>query len=263
MVHSVKVVIPIYSKELRDWEYASLENTMKVLSVHPIVFLKPTELDIAELAKTYPQAEIINVSSEWLGTKRGIAGYNEMMMSKAFYDLFSDTEYILICHLDAWIFRDELSEWCKKGYDIVAAPWPTRPRYNYFPLKQFLQLKKRLFASKRIVRSQMYGRIGNGGLCLRKVATFSTSCERYVNEIAFFNKQTDVLYNEDIFWALIPRDFNYPSAETAVKFAYDLKPEVCYKLNHRQLPMGCHGFMHKRRIRFWKQFIPCVETCLG
>lgn len=68
-----------------------------------------------------------------------------MMMSEAFYQLFSDCEYILICHTDAWIFRDDLSAWCQKGYDLIAAPWPTRPRYRHFPMKQFIQLKNGCF----------------------------------------------------------------------------------------------------------------------
>ena len=194
----VKVVIPIYRAELKDWEQASLANTMQVLAAYPIVWLKPEDVDLHDLTVLYPQAEIMNVSSEWLGTKNGIAGYNRMMMSESFYDLFGDTTYILICHLDAWIFRDEVLRWCETGYDLVAAPWPTRPR-------------------------------------------------------------EDGLYNEDIFWALIPKELKYPTVEEALQFAYDLKPKVCHYLNHKQLPMGCHGFMHKSRIRFWEPFIPCIK----
>lgn len=140
----VKVVIPFYKANLKDWESAALKQTMNVLGSHPIVFLKPEGLAIDTYTDLYPQAETMSVSADWLGTHRGIAGYNEMMMSKAFYDLFSDTEYILICHTDAWIFHDALNEWCQQGYDLIAAPWPMRPRYNHFPFKQFLQLKKML-----------------------------------------------------------------------------------------------------------------------
>lgn len=259
MNHTVKVIIPIYKESLKDWERASLENTMRVLSAYPIVFLTPPRLKIHFLTATYPTAEVMEVSSDWLGTRRGIAGYNEMMMSKAFYDLFADTDYILICHLDAWIFRDELNEWCRAGYDIVAAPWPMRPRYEHFPLKQWLALKHRLCAPGHIVRSHMFGRIGNGGLCLRRVSAFRQACTTYAVEIDTFNRHDDDLHNEDIFWALVPREFNYPDVATALRFAYDLKPQVCHHLNRGQLPMGCHGFMHKSRIRFWEQFIPFIK----
>lgn len=259
MKYSVKIIIPFYKETLKDWEKAALANNMEKLSNYPVVFLKPEGLNISTYEQAYPQAETISVSTDWLGTKRGIAGYNEMMMSEAFYQLFSDCEYILICHTDAWIFRDDLSAWRQKGYDLIAAPWPTRPRYRHFPMKQFIQLKKWLFSSpEKISRMQMYDKIGNGGLCLRKVDSFIQACRKYAREIADFNARTDSMHNEDIFWALIPKEFHYPDVQTAIQFAFDLKPRVCYTLNHKELPMGCHGFMHKSRMNFWKPFIPCI-----
>lgn len=133
MDNLVKVIIPIYRTTLKDWERASLDNTLRLLSAYPILFLIPEGLDIRPLSTVYPSVEVMRVSPDWLGTRRGIAGYNEMMLSRSFYDLFADTEYIFICHLDAWLFRDELAAWCRKGYDLVAAPWPLRPRYRRFP----------------------------------------------------------------------------------------------------------------------------------
>ena len=79
------------------------------------------------------------VSDEWLGRKNGIAGYNRMMLSAGFYELFRDYEYLLICHTDAWIFRDELADWCRRGYDCVAAPWVRRKVYDLPILKQYLR----------------------------------------------------------------------------------------------------------------------------
>lgn len=261
MKYTVKIVIPLYKEKLKDWEEAALANNLHILSGYPVVFVRPEGLNISTWTNRYPQAETLTVSTDWLGTRRGIAGYNEMMMSKRFYELFTDTEFILICHTDAWIFADHLTEWCDKGYDLVAAPWPVRPRYKRFPFKQFLQLKKYLFTpSHGISRQQMYGKIGNGGLCLRKVTTFINACKQYSLEIADFNSHPDSMHNEDIFWALVPQKFNYPTVEEALKFAYDLKPKVCHRLNHEQLPMGCHGFNHKSRLPFWKQFIPCIQN---
>lgn len=141
MDNLVKVIIPIYRTTLKDWERASLDNTLRLLSAYPILFLIPEGLDIRPLSTVYPSVEVMRVSPDWLGTRRGIAGYNEMMLSRSFYDLFTDTEYIFICHLDAWLFRDELAAWCRKGYDLVAAPWPLRPRYRRFPFRQWLALK--------------------------------------------------------------------------------------------------------------------------
>lgn len=133
MKQLVKIIIPFYKETLNSWENAALANNMEKLAAYPIVFLAPEELNIAHYTQTYPQAETVRVSTDWLGTKRGIAGYNEMMMSEAFYQLFDDTDYILICHTDAWIFSDQLQQWCQADYDLIAAPWPTRPPIQTFP----------------------------------------------------------------------------------------------------------------------------------
>jgi hypothetical protein len=258
----VKVVIPIYKSQLSSNELLSLDNTMQKLSRYPIVFLINEQVDIAPFLAKYPQAETLTVSDDWLGARRGIQGYNEMMMSKDFYELFPDTEFILICHIDAWIFRDELEQWCDAGYDIVAAPWPTRPHYRVFPFKHIIALRKKFAKSDKITRSQMRDGIGNGGLCLRRVKVFRDACVKYADTIQEFIARSpeDVLYNEDLFWALIPKELKYPSVKEALKFSYDLKPKVCHKLNHNNLPMGCHGYTHSSRIKFWQQFIPNIDT---
>lgn len=251
MSKQVKVVIPFYKEELDRYERASLANTMKVLSAHPIVWLKPAGLNLKELTEIYTETEIIEVSPQWLGKQNGVIGYNIMMMSEEFYNLFTDTKYILICHLDAWIFRDELSQWCQKGYDLVAPPWPVRIRYKYFPFKQIMCLRQ-ILSPEKMFRSQLFGKIGNGGLSLRNVSACRMACQQYADKIAFFLAKG---YYEDVFWALIPKDFHYPTAKAALQFAYDTQPKLCHRLNRQQLPMGCHGFMHKSRIKFWKQFI--------
>lgn len=145
---SVKVVIPVYRK-LNEMESIALSNNIRVLSGYPVVFVKPEGLDISQVTDAYPEAMVAEVTTDWIGTKRGIAGYNEMMMSEDFYSMFSDAEYILVCHTDAWIFRDELLGWCGTGYDVVAAPWPTRPRYKRFPFKQIIRLKTNILPPPR------------------------------------------------------------------------------------------------------------------
>ncbi len=251
----VKVVIPIYRSALKNYERAALDNNLRLLKDFPITFLKPEGVDMRALKEAYPQVSMTNVSDEWLGTKRGIQGYNEMMMSEKFYDLFSDYEYIFICHIDAWLFRNELEMWCQKGYDHVAAPWPMRPRYGRFPLKQYLRLKLWLKPKRKIIHCQMFGRIGNGGLSLRRVKVFRQACIDFTETIAYYNSQSGALYNEDLFWALEPK-LHLPSVEEALKFSFDLKPELSYALNHHELPMACHGFNKPVRIKFWRQFIP-------
>lgn len=256
--HTVKIVIPIYKSSLNRLEAMSLDNTMRVFSARKVAFLKPRGLDITPITTAYPRAETVSVSDDWLGTKRGIAGYNEMMLSETFYDLFADTDYILICHTDAWVFRDSLSDWCDGTYDVVAAPWPT---YRHFPLRQYYWLKKLYLPvyqritppEKHLPRFIRMGKVGNGGLSLRRVSALKWACRQYAKEAERFIRYH---HNEDLFWALVPKGLSLPDERTALRFAFDIKPKMCYRLNHRQLPMGCHGFTHKSRMKFWKDFIP-------
>ena len=140
----VVVVVPVYRPELTVWERASLRQTVGVLQEnYPVELLVPCGMDCSAIRREFSGLPVREVSDEWLGRKNGIAGYNRMMLSAGFYELFRDYEYLLICHTDAWIFRDELGDWCRRGYDCVAAPWVRRKVYDLPILKQYLRWRLR------------------------------------------------------------------------------------------------------------------------
>lgn len=255
--YPVKVIVPIYKPRLQKAERASLQQTVTLLGGHPIVAVHPEGMDASELERDFPQVERMAVSDEWLGLKNGIQGYNRMMLSERFYALFADTEYILICHTDAWIFRDELLLWCQKGYDCVAAPWVLRSFYRLPLIRHYLKWKQRYALSHgKITRQVLYGRIGNGGLSLRRVDTFRQACVEYAEQIERFIEQCHHLFNEDVFWATVPQSFRYPSVEEALRFSFDTHPRYCYRLCRKQLPFGCHSWPKPRMYGFWRGIIP-------
>ena len=176
----VVVVVPVYRPELTVWERASLRQTVRVLQEnYPVELLVPCGMDCSAIRREFPGLPVREVSDEWLGRKNGIAGYNRMMLSAGFYELFRDYEYLLICHTDAWIFRDELADWCCRGYDCVAAPWVRRKVYDLPILKQYLRWRlRRAQRAGRMIRQSLYGKIGNGGLSLRRVESFRAACEK-------------------------------------------------------------------------------------
>ena len=179
-----------------------------------------------------------------------------MMLSRGFYELFADTDYILVCHTDAWIFRDELEMWCDRGYDCVAAPWIRRRVYDLPLVKQYMRLRYRL--AKRpgeLLKQDIYGRIGNGGLTLRRVDSFIGACDRYAAETERFKSGRGHLWNEDVFWATVPAGFRYPTPEEALAFAFDTNPRYCYRLCGGRLPFGCHSWNKPRMWRFWRNII--------
>lgn len=249
----VKVVIPIHRETLTPHERRSLRHNLEQLRRYPVAILCPEGMPLpAEAAGL----ETVRVSDEWLGPRNGIAGYNRMMLSRAFYDLFADCEYILICQPDVWIFRDELEMWCGRGYDCVGAPWPRKPLYERPWSRLWLRLRRRLASSSRILRSDLFDRVGNGGLSLRRVESFRRACDRYQATAERFLADPHPLYNEDVFWALVPAEFRYPAADEARRFAIDLKPELALQRNGGALPFGCHGWFRPERLAFWSRYIP-------
>lgn len=256
---SVKIVIPVYRPFTAQEEW-SVNRAVSLLNRYPICVVIPSDLDRVYFETRIPGATVIPVSSEWLGPKNGIHGYNRMMMSESFYDLFADTDYILIYHPDAWIFRDELDRWCRTGYDCIAAPWIRRRVYDYPFVRLysgFVQFMARL--RRKPTRRQLYGKVGNGGLSLRRVKAFREACVRYRATIEEYLRQRDHLHNEDVFWATVPQEFRYPTQEEALRFAYDTHPRYCYKMMGKTLPFGCHGWTKPRYNKFWKRFIPSGE----
>ena len=251
----VKVVVPIYKTNLGDRELSSFLNNAQKLSRYPMVLLAPEGLNIDAITALAPQAEVMRVSTNWLGPN-GIAGYNDMMMSKSFYQLFDDCEYILICQTDAWIFRDELEQWCDGGYDYIGAPWPKRRRYSMPIISQYLWLRRKLFKRNgRLLRQDYFKKVGNGGLSLRRIDSFIKACDTYAQRTEYFKSHTGTRYNEDWFWALIPTEFHYPTFEKALGFSFDVNPKTCYHLSKNSLPFGCHGWFKKRNIEFWAPII--------
>ena len=50
----VKVIIPIYKPQLKDYERAALENNLRLLEGFPVTFLKPEHTDMTCLLYTSP-----------------------------------------------------------------------------------------------------------------------------------------------------------------------------------------------------------------
>lgn len=261
-MNKVKVVIPLYHNELPELELKLLRNNLQKLAMHNIALLMPEGLELDGMRGQFDvdKYEILRVSPEWLGRKNGVAGYNRMMLSAEFYSLFSDSEYILICQTDAYIDRDELLSWCDRGYDYVGAPWPMKPKYNLPIIKQYVALRKAMRRDELdILRQDLFDKIGNGGLSLRRVSKCIEVCERYRDIIERFCTSEHNLYNEDVFWAVIPDDMRYPTIKEALGFSIDMKPKFCFKLAGGKMPFGVHGLTYHRYYKFWYNRIALLQ----
>ena len=253
---TVAVCIPLYKQVPDEDELISLTQCFKLLSKHPIIFFCPSSLDLNfYVSLNLGNFEIKRFPDHYF---KSIDGYNQLMLSKEFYRRFINFKYILIYQLDAFIFRDDLDEWCKKGYDYVAAPFidfnkletPVRYRSDPFLMPKYVNIYN--FLNKSGLSNYWFRHVENGGFSLRKVSKFLFLLGLFPRK----RRKWDL--NEDRFYLYIFNKFfflfNIPDEFGALNFSFELNPSACFKLNNNQLPFGCHAF-RKYEPEFWSKYI--------
>lgn len=250
----VKVVIPIYKSILSPYENISLRQAFAVLHKHPLVFVKPKSLCVDTLLVDFPGAQCESFDDSFF---KDISGYNRLMLCPEFYERFVDVSYILIYQLDAYVFRDELKDWCNKGYDYIGAPWLVRPVYR-FPLFRFVSWVKKYYCKVfSIPNSQItHFKVGNGGFSLRKVESHLRAIKQLKGVIdTYLSYKKNHVFHEDVFFSVEVNqhgmDFLYPNYKEALMFSFDKYPALCYNLNGEQLPFGCHSWYKRKMKKFW------------
>lgn len=241
---SAAIVIPVYKSELTEPEKLSLRQCMKVLSAYPVIIVKPDRLDLPEIKEEYPSISFKSFGDHYF---KGIDAYNQLMISTAFYKTFADFDFILIYQLDAYVFKDELMEWCRKGYDYIGAPSLHKEEFDTLSPAQ-----KDIFAhalsSNRIVL--------NGGLSLRKVSSFLRYLKIYNTFYPAWLGNEDMLFSQEA-TRLIPMKLflKLPGWQEALRFSFEKSPAATYAMTNQQLPFACHAW-ERYDPAFWSSFIP-------
>lgn len=257
------VVIPIHKECPSSDELKSLQKCISVLKSHPICIVCPQCLDINFYSDILSKSEVSwSVERFPNAFFDGIKGYNLLMLDKSFYKRFAKYQYMLIYQLDAWVFRDELDEWCSKGYDYIGAPWMEQDSNG----------------------GLTFAGVGNGGFSLRRVQHFidvlsykgpvrngkqltlePTIKNRiykffyslgWQNTVSYYKK--DPTLYEDIFLSIFLSNTKLraimPDAETAALFAFERQPSYLYSVTG-QFPFGCHAWRKYEYDSFWKDHI--------
>ena len=270
-METVAVIIPVYRPDLSQDERVSFCRTLEILGDHIIVLVCPDDLDHRSYDALAHKYNVVLKYERFNNSFfKGIDGYNRLLLSDLFYRRFKFFEYILICQLDAFVFKDELNDWCDKGYDYIGPP---------------------MFDDKNPHISLEGMTIGNGGFSLRRIQTFINYFEskknvfsprQIVDRISLWKKpHTRIIvwflmclgwrnkpcsvarryqYNEDCFWSIVLDDsrfaLNKPGPEEALHFAFERFPKQLYQLANCSLPFGCHGWRKYQYDDFWKGIIP-------
>ncbi|WP_181215150.1 DUF5672 family protein [Phocaeicola faecicola] len=265
MKNKVVIAIPVYKETMDSFESLSLRQCLKVLGNYDICLFGPDSLNLSEYRHVFETCQqtfqYIGFASSFFESQRG---YNRLMLTKELYLRFRQWEYLLIYQLDAYVFQDELMDWCNKGYDYIGAP--------------FLKLN----------REVDWNNCGNGGFSLRKIASFIRLFEhegriltwrgiwryyRYRGPLhrlpmalqRFMGKHNRVAdytgawlnHNEDLFYAMLGDStlkWKIPSTREAMYFSFEERPSYLYRLTGR-LPFGCHAFLKNEYQEFYKEFI--------
>lgn len=255
MLKIVKVIIPIYKSKLSDTEWVSLRRCQKILGHYDLTIIKPKSLDLSSVLNQF-NFEVETFDDSFFN---GVAGYNALMLSEEFYKRFRSNEYILIYQLDAYVFRDELETWCKKGYDYIGAPWLRKQKYHNWYYALYWKIKQQLYGALKI-RSfhDTFDKVGNGGFSLRKVETHYQAVQKMPKKIdEYIRKNANKRFNEDAFWALevvkVFPGFKIPSWQEALEFAFDVQVAECFHYNQNRLPFGVHGW--NIRLQYYQKYI--------
>ena len=146
----VIAVIPLYRETMSENEERSFRRNTAVLGKnHPVAAFAPEGMDLSLYTGIFPQLIVERFSAHFF---RSVKDYSRLLLSEEFYERFSAYEWLLVCQLDAWVFRDGLLDWCRDEYDYIGAPIPATwepDREGKFPVI-----------------------VGNGGFSLRRISAF-------------------------------------------------------------------------------------------
>lgn len=236
------VVIPAHKSHPSKNELLSFEKCAQILGNHPIVIVTTRDVSLKAYERIFPEFEVEIFNNGELGS---IAAYNRLMLSRHFYERFSQYHYILIYQLDALVFKDELTAWARKGYDYIGAPWLKFPLQLFFSVAWHVSLTD---AFKVFSRKMLKNPVGNGGLSLRKVESCLQAIEENQDLISRWHA------NEDFFWSYYAtkngEPLTKPPEEEAVNFAVETMPRTAFKRLSSTLPFGVHDWETYDK-KFW------------
>lgn len=267
--NNVCVVISVYDPAPSYYELISFEQCFRILKNHSIYVIAPDGLDMTAYRNVVPAFKVKFVDKSWLASK---LDYNKFKLSQYFYSLFKGYTFLLTYELDAFIFSDELDEWCKKDYDYIGAPWFD----EYDPLKgNILTVGNSGFSLRKIPSIQygikhVYYVDPTRYAAVRKYKPLQRSKQLIFNNLnriasvrSLITKENATIQNaqflsEDRLISQVMtrgvKSFKLAPVDEAIRFSFEMNPRILYKMNDEKLPMGCHAWW-LYDLEFWKPFI--------
>ena len=225
------MVVPVYKEKLSVSEEEAVDRTVRVLHSRDIFFVTPDSMDSSYYKERYPTAAVETFHQKYF---KGIHAYNKLLLSKHFYQRFSNYKYLLIAQPDAIILssEDKLDYFMQPGFDYIGAPWKSDDKLYPVIFKGMDRVK---------VMKPLMARVGNGGFSLRKISSMLSVVETHPFAAAFSKwfKRT----NEDTFlcyYLHAEKIYTMPPVHFAEEFAAEQAAKEV--LNSGKIPYAIHAY---------------------
>ena len=266
------IAIPCYREKMNREEKAALIQCSNVFGTkYDVVFFVPESLECSAYLEILPHARLERFDDKFFTS---ISTYSWLLLTPEFYLRFQAYEYMLIYQLDAWVFRDELEYWCRKGYDYIGAPFVQKYGnveevvagnggfslrkisamlrvLNNTGRRMFTPAQLKDFFKYYIARGEYFQALKP---LLRLSGLYPNTRGKYLEQIRHEKNNS-----EDKVFTFMSKEFTddgltMPAIEEAALFSLDIDPKRFFQ----RLPFGAHAWM-KDSAPFWKEYIPVLS----
>jgi hypothetical protein len=273
-ISDIVVILIFAHKERLEWHEAiALKQCFRILGKHPIKLVCPRGLNIQAYRNIVPELEVDFIPAKWFSSR---LNYNRLKILPFLYHRYAQYEYMLTYELDAFVFRDELLDWCAKGWDYIGAPWfegfdcarPDAPFLGVgnsgFSLRR-IQAMIQVRNTWRLVQepAHIIKEVRSSGRGFVRMTAAMVKWLLFNNFHPPFTPANTNLVNpanihDDCFWCLeVPKRFpafKIASLDDAKRFSFEVNPSRLYAECGGLLPFGCHKWMNVEP-EFWREHI--------
>ena len=259
----VAVVVPLSNRtEFTPEEHVSFRHLTHFLGKYDKYFVLPKSLEF-----DHPGFGHKRFDDRFFGS---LSAHNKLLFSPRFYRAFRDYKYILMYHLDALVFSDQLMQWCETDLDYIGAPWINCddsawvrvPRvgnmgFSLIKIESFLKV---FHSNVSWVEPDEYWK----SFCAKnpKYVQYLHSPKKYLKRLRVFNgarwAMSKWTRGADLFWSdeatTFHPEFKVAPFQMGLRFAFEVAPRLCFEQNNYTLPFGCHAWSRYDR-EFWEPYL--------
>ena len=269
----VAIMVPMPSSKLSEDEKISLRHLKKYLGSYDKFLLVPKGSGIR-----MDEFSSLELSRQFFGS---VLRHNRLLNRLDFWKNFQDYEFVLMYHLDALVFSDQLDYWCNQELDYIGAPfviskdaqWVTIERVGNggFALYRMTAIQ-RVLVNRYLAKPRSYLTDYLGPLIDFQVKLFTITRAMMpkrmksaaVGRLRTQTRMMKFVPSNDLLWSdeaqkFLP-EFRVASLAQGFAFSFEVDPRRCFERNGGKMPFGCHAF-HRYDRDFWDEHLLKEDAC--